>query len=484
MSMSSEIRNQSKNPLLLAFEESWCRIVFEKAEREAKKEREEKIKGKADSTSSKGFSQILPDFCQFKQLLSILFYASFETEEGVYPQISVIWLPSCNPECEFGSGRTGYLTETNRKIQFEEPRRINDKNKRDNTGQLALPSKDLRKLAALCDSEEILLLVEPNGNGDGGLVAWGLLDIRHTLTTEASSPGDLLELSTYPSALSVHFDRPGSLVVKWGGKYLKEFPGNDEPVPIAGLKLFKTRCEESRSDNIGGIVNLDHKPIGYSTIESNQWTWHSLYEHAQILVVESMLGNLVKRKMGGTFLFVPDESDDDDSERGELNIRPGSGVLICQSQSINNEIKGWIDSNRVKKCSIDHIFAEGSVRYRLRMVADWLANFATVDGSVILSRDLRLLAFAAKTEVKQKQKRANSVGAATKEPIDDLTRDWLKSHGTRHNSAANWVGADSNGPCKPSLGRFALVISQDGHASAFYWKCGEVHRSAVVYRCL
>ena len=463
--MNSETRIQSQNPDLLTFDEDWCKTVLDKAKEEAEKEDKEEINGRANSPST-GRSSVknLPAPCQLRQLISILFYASLQTEEGVHPQISVIWLSSAS-------------TETNRRVKFSEPKWINDKNRQDNTGQLALPSQDIRKFSALCDSEEILLLIEPSGSNDGGLIAWGILDLRHPLTTEANSPGDLLELSTYPRALSVHFDHPGSFVVKWSGKYLEEFPGDDEPAPIADLQLFKIMHEDSRTENIGGIVQFDHEPTEYWNIKNNQYTWQNLDESAQILVIESMIGKLIKREMGGTFLFTSDESDDgesgdDESKREKLQITEWTS--ICQSQSIKNEIRQWVDSNRIMKCSTYHIFADSSIRYRLRMVADWLANFAMIDGSVVLSRNLCLLAFAAKTDVQE---------------IDAIDKDasvWLKSHGTRHSSAAKWVGADRRKPkpCDPSQGRFALVVSQDGHANAIYWKDGKVHRSAVVYRRL
>lgn len=463
MSMNSGTHERSRSIRLLTFEKNWCQAVLDKVQ----------------SISSRVLPD-LPDPFQLKQLISILFHVSLETEEGIHPQISAIWLPLHKAERELGSGQAGQLTEAKRWVRFCQSIRING-----DKGLLAQPSKHLRKLAALCDSEETLLLVEPRGSGDDELVAWGLLDIRYPLTTEAGSVKDLLELSTYPSALSVHFARPGYLEVKWNGKFMEGYPDNDKPKLIGTeLGLFEAVYDRAGPRNIGEIVDLDHKPIKYREIEKNRWTWEILYAHAQILVVESMLGQLVKRKMGGTFLFVPDESDDDKFDDGTFNIKRNSGIRIRQSPSIKNEIKRWIDSNRVRKYSTDHIFADGSVRYRLRMVADWLANFASIDGSVVMSRDLRLLLFAAKTEVKQEQEQGNGVGAVKEDPIDDFTRDWLKSHGTRHNSAASWVAADSNRPCKPSLGRFALTVSQDGHVSAFYWKCRKVHRSAVVYRRL
>ena len=455
--MNSKNRNLSTSLDLLTFDENWCKAVLEKARKEAKKEDGKDVKEKASSISmgrSPG-KDLLPAPCQLRQLISILFYASLETEEGDHPQISVIWLPSSS-------------TEANRMIRFSEPRWLNDRNKRSNTGQLALPSQELRKFSALCHSEEILLLIEPCGSSDGELVAWGILDLRHPLTTKANNPEDLLELSTYPEALSVHFDRPGSLVVKWSGKYLKEFPGDDEPTPIADLQLIKTRCEESGSRNFGGIVGFDHEPTGHWNIKDNPRTWEVLYENAQILVVESMMGKLVKRRIGGTFLFTAGEPDNDQFKREKLHIYKETGTLIFQPQSIKEEIRRWIDNNIIMKCSTYHIFADSSIRYRLRMVADWLANFATVDGSVILSRSLCLLAFAVKTNARQ----------IDKNDIDEDTSVWLKNHGTRHSSAANWVGDD------PSQERFALVVSQDGHANAIYWKGGKVRRSAVVYRCL
>ena len=246
MSMNSGTHEQSRSIRLLTFEKNWCQAVLDKVQ-----------------SISSGVLLDLPDPSQLKQLISILFHVSLETEEGIHPQISAIWLPLHKAERELGSGQAGQLTEAKRWIRFCQSIRING-----DKGLLAQPSKHLRKLAALCDSEETLLLVEPSGGGDDELVAWGLLDIRYPLTTEAGSVKDLLELSTYPSALSVHFARPGYLEVKWNGKFMEGYPDNDKPKLIGTeLGLFEAVYDGAGPRNIGEIVDLDHKPIKYREIE-------------------------------------------------------------------------------------------------------------------------------------------------------------------------------------------------------------------------
>jgi hypothetical protein len=93
----------------------------------------------------------------------------------------------------------------------------------------------------------------------------------------------------------------------------------------------------------------------------------------------------------------------------------------------------------------------------LQLATEMVAALTRVDGAVVISRLLRLVAFGAKiaaepfTDVREHVRRANQVQV--------LPWDGLAMRGARHQSAVNFVAAVP--------GAIAVVISQDGDTSVF-----------------
>ena len=386
----------------------------------------------------------VPELPQLKRLITTLFLASLETEEGVHPQVSVLWLPRRAAEGELG--------KSFRWSAFASPLQVS------RPDASFAPSPQFRKVAALCESRTVVLLVDAAAPGSDVMEAWGILDLRNPPTNPDSSLKDLLELSNYPEAVSIHFESPGRFEVRWHGKFLKSFP-DENPQTIHDLKLFKGWSADNGWE-IGGVVDRHE-----NRILEDCWNRSEVEEFAAEFVIECALGWLVRRRTGGAFL-IPGES-----ERGGLpcDLQGGPRMPSSGGRSPREEIREYVAAEK-RDCMF---FNDGSIRYRLRMLAGWLANYATVDGCVVLSPELSVRAFGAKIVAG-----SNEWKKKTAEP----TLRFLETRGTRHGSAARWVASrlpDGRG------GRRALVVSQDGLASAFFWKDdAQVIHQALVYRML
>ena len=387
---------------------------------------------------------VVPELPQLKRLITTLFLASLETEEGVHPQVSVLWLPRRAAERDLG--------KSFRWSKFESPVPITQ------SGSSFDPSRQFSKVAALCESRTLVLLVDAAVTGSHVIEAWGILDLRNPPKDLGCSLKDLLELSDYPEAVSIHFESPGRLVVRWHGAFLKSFPA-EEPKTLHELEFFKDWNADDGWE-ISGIVDCHGK-----SAPAIPWSRGDIEEHAAEFVLECALGWLVRRRTGGAFLM-PGASEGDGLPRDLQGEQ-----LMCGAggRPPKEEIREFVAAEKRESM----FFNDGSIRYRLRMLADWLANYATVDGCVILSPDLSVRAFGAKIVARPSDRET----AIAKE-----TADFLKTRGTRHGSAARWVASR-----RPDgrRGRWALVVSQDGLVSAFYWKDSEhVVHGALVYRTL
>ena len=385
-----------------------------------------------------------PELPQLKRLIATLFLASLETEEGVHPQVSVLWLPRRAAERNLG--------KSFRWSKFASPLPI--------SGSAAsfAPSPQFRKVAALCESRTLVLLVDAVDRNPAVMQAWGILDLRRPPTGLDCSLKDLLELSDYPQTVSIHFESPGRFGVRWRGAFLMSFPP-EAPKTLHELQLFKDRIADNGWE-ICGIVDRCGK-----SEPTEPWNRGEIAEYAAEFVVECALGWLVRRRAGGAFL-IPGESEGDglpSDLQGDL-LMPSAG-----GRSPREEIQEYVAAEKRER----KFFNDGSIRYRVRMLADWLANYATVDGCVILSPDLSVRAFGAKIVAGSSDREAD---------IAEDTAAFLKTRGTRHGSAARWV---ARGRPEGRGGRRALVVSQDGLVSAFYWKDDEhVIHATLVHRML
>ena len=386
----------------------------------------------------------VPELPQLKRLITTLFLASLETEEGVHPQVSVLWLPQCSAKRNLG--------KSFRWSKFKLPVPVSQ------SDASFAPSPQFRKVAALCESRTLVLLVDAADPGSRVIEAWGILDLRNPPKDLGRGLKDLLELSDYPEAVSIHFESPGRFEVRWRGAFLMSFPA-EQPKTLHELEFFKDWSADDGWE-ISGIVDRHGK-----SEPATPWNRGEIEEYAAEFVVECALGWLVRRRTGGAFL-VPCSSEADGLPcdlRGE-QLLPNAG-----GRSPREDLREFVAAEKRES----RFFNDGSIRYRLRMLAGWLANYATVDGCVILSPDLAVRAFGAKIVAG-----SDDQGPA----IATDTKNFLKTRGTRHGSAARWVASR---PPDGRHGRRALVVSQDGLVSAFYWgDNGQVKHEALVNRML
>ena len=87
-------------------------------------------------------------------------------------------------------------------------------------------------------------------------------------------------------------------------------------------------------------------------------------------------------------------------------------------------------------------------------VIEELGRLTAIDGAVLLSRSLALVAFGVILPVRQQ---VGVVTATTRETRHDLRYDDLGSHGTRHRAAATYAAEHP--------GSVVFIASEDGHVS-------------------
>ncbi|APR87936.1 hypothetical protein A7982_13285 [Minicystis rosea] len=91
---------------------------------------------------------------------------------------------------------------------------------------------------------------------------------------------------------------------------------------------------------------------------------------------------------------------------------------------------------------------------RVRRVVDQIVSLTTVDGAVIMSNALEVLAFGAKLPARTSLDNVHTVDR------DRQYRTWhLEQRGTHHRAAASFASGHSD--------RIAFIVSQDGDAATF-----------------
>jgi hypothetical protein len=177
----------------------------------------------------------------------------------------------------------------------------------------------------------------------------------------------------------------------------------------------------------GGIVAVLAPDEGLETVVKTAKT----HETAKKLAPPLGLGRAILQEYEAQMV------DDDNDQRRFWMV----GDKVFERPQTEDEVR---DSNLAFKAT--------------ELVKRWLeqiARLTTVDGAVIMSHSLEVLAFGAKLPSSGDPIK---VYAATPGPHFD--EEWpLNTHGTRHRAAAAFAVGDS--------GRLAFIVSQDGDAGTF-----------------
>lgn len=365
-----------------------------------------------------------PSSRQLARLLTVLYHASLTTEEGRYPRLAAMWLGRKSPK-----GSLNVLALGKRK-KLNEPRSTR-------------PHADLLKTASICDSETVFLLVEAKRKGGLDLVAWGFGDVRGCDGSRGEKIREQLDISQYPNDVwTVHFSAPGRLSIRHGGKFIAEYPGADN-TDLAGLWEL--------GDRVGWSSRWANRAGGGSGCK---------LEEVRIYLLELVIGRLAVSGRGGILLW--------GGSRRAKHLDAGTSVESC---SVDRQIRELIENTTATG-------VERDAPYRLRELAGWVSDVASVDGATELTASLDITMYGAKITAKDEELVARI--------CETETYEWLKPRGTRHRSAAQWVVAE--GAERPLPGEegmpLALVVSADGEANAIFWEGGLVRRLPVVYRRL
>ena len=376
-----------------------------------------------------GATEGLPTKCQLARLLEVLYHASHETEEGRFPKLAAMWMCQTSP------------IQGLNVLRFCKAKELNE---RDSTR----PHSDLLKSASICESETVFLIVGPKERGSLDLVAWGFADIRGRDGSDGESIREKLNISRYPAdVLTVHFSGPGRFSIRRNGKFKAEYPERDS---VASVELWDLR------EHFGPMS--DSK--GEDRTKAGQWAGE--VGEARTYFVELVLGRLAVSGRGGVLLW----------HKPAGSSRLGDGTRVAH-MSIDERIRELVGLNGV------NVF-QPEAPYRLRELAQWMSEIASVDGATEITPDLEIVQYGAKISTKR------GFMDTVEKVSDPDTYAWLKPRGTRHRSAAFWVVAErlQHAGDHRQVRPFALVVSADGDANAIFWDGDEVRRLPVVPRRL
>ena len=356
----------------------------------------------------------IPALRDFVVLVETAFVASLKREEERFPKFSVVLLSQKNKDKEQGS--SGFKQEIlvlNRRLPFN--------------------PESLAKLSPACDPQTGALIVSPPEDDSENYEIWGLMFFGPMTNRFNEIPvGD--DFTTFrPDLLTVTAVSPGSLIVSRGNSQIGRFvlgsfsPATPMPFVSRAMGEFM----------ISSIMNSQ----GYQRYENLYW--HIYRDALQYLLLEAGA-----RGHGGTIIVIPE------NKVAECRMSFQARYSLQGALRIEKLIEQILSLPKSYEMSI-YLSYNRAIVNRL----NFLAQLACVDGALLLSGRLELIAFG--TTLTAKKWPGNVVvgpdGFGTGGQGFDLSR-----LGTRHNSAANFIGEFPY--C------YGFVLSQDGPIRGFIRK--------------
>jgi hypothetical protein len=298
---------------------------------------------------------------------------------------------------------------------------------------LPFTPENLQKLSTVCDPRISALAISRSTESDGYQI-WGIgfFAAASDLFTEIPvSLGSFL--SVRPDVLTVTVLSPGSMVISRGNGQIGRFLFGDF-VPATPTPFASKAMGNDIISRIKTTQRYERHGVQY---------WHFYRDALQFLLREASA-----RGHGGTLIVVPETEKEDwrswfharYSVTGSLQI----GALIEQILSTAN---------------VGEMVVNLGWKHALHERLTQLAQLASADGALLLTRDFEPIAFGATLTAPEWRGEiiVGPDGFGGGGEKFDLVR-----LGTRHNSAANFVGA-----CESCFG---FVISADGPVRGFVRK--------------
>jgi hypothetical protein len=395
---------------------------------------------------------VLPDYPHFEDLLSICYQASMLREEDHPVRVRLILATP-----EHFSARDFPPMGLHRQI-FTHPRPCNE--------------FELRKLSPAASFSRTLIGVELNDQNEWQI--WGLVHSGDRWLQ--SYQGGRKVPPQIPAVPVIHLAGPGRLAVLCGQNTVADLVGGRIITP--DLNIFEAQWLQdfflpARMELMSLVHASSTGPQSYSRlIDPN--LMRTIGRHVTMRIISTM------RNMhrGGTFLYLPDDRSDEFIAQNPLitikyqfhkkGLRSRLMDLMNQTlQSLitdyGQEIKegillSWQDYITINSNSLallDEAIFE---------VAHQLADFAGVDGAVVLTNKSRALGFGAM--IKGDFDQVSSVARAISVEGDKRLPEPTESLGTRHRSVFYL--------CQQIPDALGFVISQDGSVRVVKWMDGMV----------
>lgn len=366
-------------------------------------------------------------------LVNTAFSASLQTEEGRPVRFQLLFHPH----------------EREITTAFEEP--------------LAYSSHNLVKLAPTVDIGFRYIVVAPEQPGSDTLAIVGLSDLE--LSQLANKPmrrvgGGLDAHSPDTQSMKLAVFGPGLVRVELSMSTFELRNCSIRfPFSIEGIKYIREWYDEASQ-----CLDFSELPVDPVVGEVEGWN-HRRRGNAQALVRRtwaSIVGKVCQARHGGTFLVIPKDAAIEEHLRVKYFLRSNQLQNSIQKRAtyepgLSNPNYRW----GMEASDLDDAhFSERD----LSRAADLVASFASVDGAVVLERDLTLVGFGAEI-------------LDTKFPDDDEKVKYgrhphgrpkprrLSDFGMRHRTAFRF--------CEKIEGALAFVLSQDGGIRVFCNTGGE-----------
>jgi hypothetical protein len=365
--------------------------------------------------------RLIPDQSDFELLLDVLFRASLISEENKEISASVAWVtPKEFVELEIPKRR-----ETPLILKFSSP--------------LELEPKTIGKLNQVSDGKTSTFLA---GKIDGQAKVWGICYFNKLLGNLEEIPYGIEEARHFsPDCLTVTITGIGSLLISM------------ESCVIGRIETGEFRAAEPTPFTSKGLGPFLYNLIGASLGNENDnfaSQCDANIATAFISSIKFLIDSLDKKRAGATIIFVSDSHHESIWDKAST-AWPCSGDL--EIKKLTEKRQEFIDKKKGSSSNFNNntpfvIKSDMVLRQRLEN----LACLAQADGALILTPSFVPLGFGVKLSAekwKGKFEHGNTIYNDPSQTLLDFTR-----LGTRHNSAANFVGAIP--------GAVAFVASSDG----------------------
>lgn len=350
-----------------------------------------------------------PDPAVLQTLIEESFLASLKSEEGVYNNISVTYLPLVN----------GDLNELESYIEELEIMKFKQ--------ELEFNSESLRKLSSSCNTDNSSLVVIRGNSGDFKIVG---MDFFHSPTNWLDKiPYTITGYSsTRPDHLMINCYAPGSFNICRGNTRLGRF--------ILG-EFITSKPDPFYSKAMGNyLMDALSKNQGSKVLEES-----SFYKNT----ISVLLKEISSRTKGASLIFIPDDKEEyTNSINIKYRIHDTLRILYLKELMSNKLYNNTEITNMGMKR-----FLHESLKF--------LANLACSDGALILTSNFEIVGFGATL---QSPTWNGNVLIGPDGFGHEGGNFHIKKYGTRHNSMVNYIGEKND--C------FGFVFSHDGPIRGFY----------------